>query len=54
MEKLIEALKLISHTCETYDCIHCPLSSDDECIITEGDPSKWNIQDEPIKKVILR
>lgn len=54
MEKLIEALKLISHICDINDCNHCPLSADDECIITEGNPSKWNIQDEPIKKVILR
>lgn len=54
MEKLIDALNLIKNTCNINDCKHCPLSADDDCIITEGNPSKWNIQDEPIKKVILR
>lgn len=54
MEKLIEALNLIKNTCDINDCKHCPLSVDDECIIMEDTPRTWDVQDEPVKKVILR
>jgi hypothetical protein len=55
MDELIKALKLIKETCANTDkCITCPLcSGSDDCLINENTPSDWNIQDEPIKKVLV-
>lgn len=52
-EKIIEALKLISKTCDDCDeCEKCIFSRGDDCLIKEDDPSDWNIPDRPIKKVM--
>lgn len=44
-EKIIEALKTIKETCESYDCVSCPFSIYGECKITLGSPDRWKIKE---------
>lgn len=54
MENLLKALQLIKETCtEQERCQKCPLSSDDECLITQRSSSDWDVQDKPIIKLLL-
>lgn len=54
MEELIKALNVIKETCDSQaKCEKCPLSKDDDCMITYNEPSSWDIQQKPILKVLL-
>ena len=45
-KEILDALKLISHTCSCYDtCGECPFGKDaGGCHIQSGPPCEWNIQ----------
>ena len=53
-EKLTEALKLISKTCEeSEDCYECPLgNSNGECLISEENPQNWEIVDKQVVRLL--
>ena len=54
MDELIKALSLIKETCKDQEqCEKCPLSRSEECLIVNSDPSGWDIQIEPIQKVLI-
>jgi hypothetical protein len=54
MDELIKALNLIKETCKNQEqCEKCPLSRSEECLIVSSDPSGWDIQIEPIQKVLI-
>lgn len=53
MEKLIEALKVIKEACENTDCRSCPLSKNEDCLITNDNPMEWDILDKPTVKVLV-
>ncbi|ACA43433.1 hypothetical protein HYI07_03850 [Clostridium botulinum] len=54
MGDLLKALNLIKETCDKQEgCKKCPLSSEDICLITEHCPSEWDVQTEPIVKLML-
>ena len=37
----------------TEGCAKCPLSKDDICLVSDIYPYNWNIQEEPVVKLML-
>ena len=53
-EKLTEALKLISETCEEYsDCATCPLGTNDSDCLIQNQPNDWKISDKQIIRLMI-